>query len=98
MLVKMFSVYDSKAETWLSPFGLGNPKEAIRAFMTEANDPASMIGRHPADYTLFQVGTFDTTSGQIVGMVTPTNLGQAASYVRPVSPGALFPTLERGEP
>ena len=59
MLHKIFSVFDSKAELYLTPFFMKTKGEAVRGFEDVANDKNSAIGRHPEDYTLFELGEYD---------------------------------------
>lgn len=41
---------------------------AERAFRDAANNPESDIGKHPADYELHEVGSFDDESGTVLGL------------------------------
>lgn len=59
MLHRIFSVYDTKSEAYLQPFFMSTSGQAIRAITDCANDPNHQFGRHPADYTLFDLGQFD---------------------------------------
>lgn len=59
MLLKMFTIYDSKAEAYLPPFYLSASGQAIRHFSDTASDPNHAFCKHPSDYTLFEVGIFD---------------------------------------
>jgi len=71
----MFTVYDSKAETYLRPFTMQSTGEAIRGFITTLNDFNTEFGKYPADFTLFEIGTFDPTTCTINSLTTLTNLG-----------------------
>jgi hypothetical protein len=79
MLVKMFTVFDSKAEAYLPPFFLNSTGLACRSFTETSNDPNSSICKYAADYTLFEIGTFDDQKGAIT-QIEPHNLGTALSY------------------
>lgn len=65
MILRIFSVYDIKAEVFSPPFFMSTAGEAIRAFKDLVNDPNTTIGRHPEDYRLMALGTFDNGSGNI---------------------------------
>ena len=80
MISKMFAIYDSKAESYNAPFCFGAVGQAVRAFADLANDQQSNIAKHPADYNLFEVGTYDDQIG-IVEAVTHINLGCALTFV-----------------
>lgn len=64
-LQKLYSVHDSKAETFMPPFSVPSKGLAIRAFEDCINSDDHHFGKHPADYTLFEVGSFDTDSGEL---------------------------------
>ncbi len=56
---KMFTVFDVKAQCYLSPFCLPERGMAIRAFSDCVNNKEHQFGKHPGDYTLFELGFFD---------------------------------------
>ena len=76
MVTKLFMIYDSKAEVYLKPFDFRTIGEAIRWFLDVGKQDAPW-GKHPADYTLFEVGTFDCESGMIEMHDAKINLGTA---------------------
>ena len=65
MIHNIFSVYDNKAEAFLPPFVLPKHEMAIRTFADSINNPETQLFLHPADYTLFSLGTFDDELGKI---------------------------------
>nr|UXQ87985.1 MAG: nonstructural protein [Microvirus sp.] len=65
MIKSIYSVYDEKTLAWLNPFNLVNDGEAIRGFSDAVNDPSSMFNKHPNDFHLYKLGTFDDSKGQI---------------------------------
>lgn len=75
MALKMFTVYDSKAESYLRPFTMQSTGEAIRGFITTLNDPQTEFCKYPADFTLFELGTFDPQTCKIEILQTMQNLG-----------------------
>jgi len=80
MILKMFTVYDSKAEAYLPPFFLRSTGEAVRSYEHVCNDPNHAFFKHPADYTLFCVGEFDDNSCSINVLQAIENLGCAIEY------------------
>lgn len=58
-----YTVYDSKAETFMPPFFVPSKGLAIRAFEDCVNSDDHHFGKHPADYTLFSLGAFNTDVG-----------------------------------
>lgn len=81
MILKLFSVFDQKAGAYLPPFHFIAAGQAVRAFADTVNDPKSSLARHPADYTLFEVGTFDDLTGVLTSAVPAINLGCALALV-----------------
>lgn len=80
MLLKLFTVYDSKAEAYLPPFYLSTRGQAIRAFSDSVNDPNHAFNRHPADYTLFMIGEFDDQNASFNLDHAKTSLGLALEF------------------
>ena len=80
MIFKIFSVFDSKAETYNTPLFLPAAGQAIRAFEDQANEETSEIYKHPEDYTLFEIGTFDSDIGKVEPLQTPKSLGVAIEF------------------
>ena len=54
----IFSIYDSKAKAYLTPFFLHQDGMAIRIFTDCVNDPNHQFNKHPEDYILFNIGTW----------------------------------------
>lgn len=78
-MLKIFTVYDSKAEAYLQPFYALATGAAIRMFETAASDPEHKFNQHAADFTLFELGQFDEQTGKIEILSAHLNLGNALS-------------------
>jgi len=93
MLVQIFAIYDSKAESYLQPFFSQTRGSAIRAFTDSVNDTTgeSQFAKHPEDYTLFHLGEFDDQNAKLTENATPISLGVAIefkkTYSSPVTAG-----------
>ncbi len=59
MKLKIFTVYDTKALAYLPPFFLPNELMAKRVFGDMADDINHQFGKHPEDYSLYEMGDFD---------------------------------------
>jgi len=59
MKFKIFSIFDGKALAYLPPFYLAETAMAVRVFGDCVNSNDHQFGKHPGDYTLFELGTFD---------------------------------------
>ncbi len=77
-----FSVYDKAAENYNTPQFFAAKGQAIRAFDDEANREDSPIHKHEEDYTLYQIGEFDDSTGQLVPLTKPVPLGTASDFKR----------------
>lgn len=80
MIQKVFSVYDSKAEAYLQPFFMMSKGEAVRGFTDLANDANTCFGKHPEDYTLFEIGEYDNSEGHLVPLDAHISIGKAIEY------------------
>lgn len=78
MILKVFAIYDSAADYYLPTFTSRSVGEALRDFGSSAKDHnAGQLYSHPADFTLFEIGTYDNTSGIVTSHQAKTNHGTA---------------------
>lgn len=95
MILKMFSVFDSKVGAYLPPLFMRSNGEAIRAFSTAANSAEHDFCKFSADYTLFEIGAFHDDTCKVNMLPTPKSLGVAIEFVsdsgsyRDVSPAVM---------
>ena len=61
--LKAFCIHDVKAEAYNQPFFAPAKGAAIRDFTDLVNDGKSMVSKYPHDYTLFEIGNFDSSTG-----------------------------------
>ena len=64
MIKGVFAIKDTKSEFW-SPFAHFNEQTAQREFALMVNSIDNPVAQNPADYELWQVGSYDTTTGVI---------------------------------
>lgn len=76
-----FSIFDVKADTYSPPFWKPTVGLAIRDFADLANNPDTVVGRHPGDFKLVQVGEFDDQVGGLVPSGQLVSLGFASDHV-----------------
>ncbi len=84
----IYTVHDIKAETFMPPFFVPSKGLAIRAFEDCINSQDHHFGKHPADYTLFQLGSFDTDSGEF-SLTDRTSVGNGVEFLNPLKPEGL---------
>ena len=66
MITKIFTIYDSKAGSYLPPLYMQSTGTAIRAFEDECNNEQSQFNKHPTDFTLFEIGKFDDQTCEMI--------------------------------
>lgn len=74
MLLSIFTIYDEKAKAYLAPFFLPTTGMAVRTFTDMINNPECAFYKHPEDYTIFKIGTFDDSLGLLLVELKPTSL------------------------
>lgn len=82
MILKVFAVYDSKVESYLQPFFMQTKGQALRAWETSVNDESTMFCKHPADFTLFEIGEYDDSKGDLVSYSAKIPVGVALEFKR----------------
>ncbi len=80
MIINAYTVYDSATEAHMRPFFAQTDGEAIRSFQDAVNDPQSAFYKHPADFTLFAIGSFDDSLAVFDNKHAPVNLGGAITF------------------
>ena len=79
------SVYDNAVGVYFQPFFARSRAEAIRSFRDAATQEGHPFNKHPADFTLFCLATWDEESGSFEPLAAPANLGNALEHI-PVDP------------
>ena len=78
----MFTVYDSKAEAYLQPWGNKTKGQAIRMFTDTVRDEKSNFNKHPEDYTLFEIGEYDESTAELLAHEAKISLGSAIEMLQ----------------
>lgn len=84
--MKLFTIYDSAAQTYMRPFVAQSQGAALRELRTLANDRNHPIGQYPADYTLHELASFDELEGKLAA--------HEGHPVRVINAGALVDAAE----
>lgn len=100
MISFVFSILDTKVGAFSNPFCVRHPAEAYRACSALAGDLNTHVGRHPADFVLMELGTFDDNRGTFECAV-PSSHGPMTNFIerRPSPPdffSAAMPTGPQG--
>jgi len=80
LTLRVFSVYDSKGEAYLQPFMQKTRALAIRLFEQATIDTDHDFSLYAADYTLFELGSWNVNTGRYELLDAPINLGTAAAH------------------
>ena len=80
MILKVFSVFDSKLQVFNTPFFSRSVADATRSFSDLVRDSRTTVGQHPEDFFLYEIGLYSDETGEIDGS-TPTQVA-AASVLR----------------
>lgn len=59
MIVNAYSIFDTKSLVYSNPFYAVTDGAAIRIVSDAANDMNTSLGKHPADFILYKVGSFN---------------------------------------
>lgn len=90
MQLRIFALYDIKSGAHGTPFFMHHVGEAVRACIDLGQDAQTTVGRHPADFALHELGTFDTDTGLITPQ-QPVSHGSVVSFLpRPQAPMPLL--------
>lgn len=84
MKIHVYSIFDSKSGIFSRPWFAITEAVARRQFAELANDAASEVCRHSADFSLFYLGLFDDSDGAFTNNTVPENLGLSAQYKKEV--------------
>lgn len=62
--MKIYSIKDTKIG-FMQTFTANNKAVALRMFADTCNDENTVLAKHPEDYELYELGDFDTDTGNI---------------------------------
>jgi len=80
MKLKVFSIYDSKAEAYKQPFFMATKGEAVRGILEVLDRPDHLFAKYPTDYTLFELGEYDDSNGKMLPLNSPISHGSLLEY------------------
>jgi hypothetical protein len=77
MKLRVYSIYDEKAQAYLEPVYFNHVGEVVRMFTSVVNNPKSNISLYPEDYTLYQLGEYDNVAGVFNNLKAPLFVARA---------------------
>ena len=81
MIKIVTAIYDSKCEAYSAPSLFKTRGEAMRAWIEAVKDEKSPMFKHPEDYTMFEIGTYDEEKGVFNNSKAPYSYGTAHTLV-----------------
>lgn len=81
MIHQLVSVYDIKSCFYSKPVAVPADGAAIRSVQDAVNDKSTEYAKHPEDYQLFNLGTYDDITGEIVS-TKPKLLATLSSLIQ----------------
>lgn len=87
MILRVFSLYDSKVEAYLQPMFLRTANEAIRAITSYVNQPDHHFAKNAPDLTLFELGVWDDSNAKFVLHDAKVNLGNLVEFRKDYAQG-----------
>ncbi|QXP08171.1 MAG: nonstructural protein [Arizlama microvirus] len=80
MIQIVVSIRDSAVNAFMRPWFVPAVGAAVRSFADEAVRADGDIVKHPADYELFELGTFDDSTARFTMLAEPRSLARGADY------------------
>ena len=81
MKLELYTIYDSKEEIYYRPLFFLNDGTALRTFEDMTNDKNSKISKHPEDYTLWHLGSYEDSSATLTPLKTKKCLAHANEHL-----------------
>ena len=80
MKYNCYSIRDSKCDFHIPTFAM-NDASASRDFAMYVNTPDNLISSFPADFSLYRIGSFDSSTGIFTPEALPCLIVSASSLV-----------------
>lgn len=65
MIFRLLAIHDRALDAFQQPFTVRALGEGIRAFQDAVNDSNTAMHKHPDDYDLYEIGTYDDHTAKI---------------------------------
>jgi hypothetical protein len=79
--MNLYSIYDAKAEAFMMPFSATNDGFATRMLLDSASDPATSLYKHPEDFSLFRLASYEENTGVITPVVPVACVGTLITLI-----------------
>lgn len=78
--MKVCSIFDVKAQAWMTPLFFQAAGQAIRSFGDAVRTPDSEFQKHPEDYTLFLIADWDQSDGKLTVLPAAVPLARGLDF------------------
>lgn len=85
MLLEIFAMYDRATQAYMQPVYSQSKGEIIRSLSDLIMNNEHAFAKHPEDYTLFKIGTYEEQSGEIVPIAPEKVIGMWELKTEPVA-------------
>ena len=69
MIMRIYSIWDAKAEAFMQPFFMPNKGMAIRSVTEALRNENSTFRNYPDDFHLYEIGNYDDSTGRLEAAV-----------------------------
>lgn len=91
---RVFSAHDSKLSIFLPPFFVQHLGQALRMWEDSVNSPDTLVAKHPSDFVLYEIGTFDDEHGVLTSHTPHQRVASALEVIKkPSEPSLPFPSM-----
>lgn len=63
--MNVYAIFDNAAAVYMRPFFCAQHQQAVRLFEDESLNAETPIAKHPHDYSLWHIGTYDDSTGEL---------------------------------
>lgn len=64
--MQLYTMHDKAMDTYGPPMAFATDAVAVRALQDEMQNPESMFRKHPDDFVIYRIGTWDDANGQVI--------------------------------
>jgi hypothetical protein len=80
--ITLYQIRDITADMVVGPImAMYHPAQAVRQFTDLVKDPTTLIGKHPEDYELIELGRQDENTGTLDAFNTPVRILDGATLL-----------------
>lgn len=90
-MLKIFALRDVKSDSYGGLLCLPTAGIAMRGLMEILANPESPLSKYPDDYSLYELGEFDPSSGMVTALKVPVFVTSVLSLVKPAPAPAPVP-------